>query len=229
MKIIHHKSVVEPDTYFTFQAIDFQSNPKSTINVGIANESQARHRACSVHRYPTANGSYTCFLDTRGLKKGDYSLQIWPSSSIRESQYIGFTIGDAPDTYPGLTKELSHFYAYLLKWCANLEEQETTLVTSHLKFTPTVVSDVNTLLVSPSLSRNFVELSVDSFNDDFESLLRLLSAHYGEFRNMFDKPDFKELSSHLTILGKINTDPLPAIERFVSIFPNVAVPKETAC
>lgn len=229
MKIIHHKSVVKPDTFFTFQVIDFQSNPKSTINVGIADGERASHRACSVYRYPLNNDGYACFLDTRGLKKGEYSLQIWPSNSIRDSQYIGFTITDDVDTYPALAEELSYFYAYLLKWCTNLAEQEVTLVTDHLKFTPTVASDVNTLLVSPSLSCHYVELSVESFDDDFESLLRLMSARHGEFRNTFDKRDFKELTSHLSGLGKVDTSIVPKIERFVSIFPNYSVPKEAVC
>lgn len=229
MKIIHNKSSVEVGAYFHFQVIDFNRNPKSTINVGIADGERVSHRACSVYRYPLNNGGYACFLDTRGLKKGEYSLQIWPSNSIRESQYVGFTITDDTDAYPALAEELSYFYAYLLKWCANLAEQEITLVADHLKFTPTVASDVNTLLVSPSLSCNYVELSVESFDDDFEALLRLLSARHGEFRNTFDKRDFKELTSHLSTLGKVDTSLVPKIERFVSIFPNYSVPKEAAC
>lgn len=218
MKLQVNDLTVTAGALLPFNTIMNHLNKHTTINAGLALNGERRFKSCSIHRYRT-NSGHACFLDTRGLPLGTHRLMIWPSTAMTDSIKFPFTITEEEDYNVGLADSITAFYGYLHKWVSNLEEYDSTIVLSFLKLSPD--SFTGKLVVSPANSKNYVEFFPGDFDECFESLLRLISAHYGSFFNTISATDLKELDDYLGEVIKPESKQDINLARLTSIFPYI--------
>ncbi|QGZ14492.1 hypothetical protein [Photobacterium phage PDCC-1] len=216
MLIKINKPRVMPGDYIRIETTHFKHRPNVTLNADLTNRNTGTTRAVYIANYRVEDG-YVSFLDTKGLETGDYDIVVWQRGNYGNRAEAKFSIADEAIQDYKLQAQVKTFHWILWKWLESIDIYSSPVKLHELNFLPD--AEAKTLGISLAKKTGLVNIKVENFNEDFETLCRMLSVYYPTIDEVIPMDDMIDLRCHLVNLGQLKYDLEINAHRLTSLFP----------